>query len=359
MFTNRDKVHYTVHQGLANVHILVVGDVILDRYLWGEVNRISPEAPVPVVRVKRESENGGGAANVALNLTGLSARASLVGYVGKDGEAKRLNTLLINGKVDFPALVARQGWPTITKTRVLGGHQQMLRLDWEESQPATPKEQNVLLDQIQQALGRNPQAVILSDYAKGVLSPQVCQQVIQACRQDNRLVLVDPKGKDYSKYQRATAISPNRQELAAATGQPLEDLTALLRAGVELRQALEVDFLAVTLSDLGIALIDEQGVRRLPSLAREVFDVSGAGDTVISTLTAALAAGCNRLDALQLANLAAGVVVGKVGTTPISRVELQSALASEQALEQSSKMATLAIATEWVHQWHQNGEKVV
>ena len=362
MFERRAQLLDALQNGFHHRPVLVVGDLILDRYLWGEVSRISPEAPVPVVRVRRETEGCGGAANVALNLANLGIRPRLAGWIGSDGEGRRLREILGLAGVDTALVRALAGRPTITKTRVIGGHQQMLRLDREETGPFPRSAQETFLHNIirQFQASPRPEVIILSDYGKGALTESICQGVIEAARAEKIPVIVDPKGLDYEKYRRATALTPNRRELAEAVRAPIDDLDRLLAAGEALRAGLEADFLAVTLSEQGIALLEgETPFRRLPAMAREVYDVSGAGDTVVAALAAGLAAGLTRLDALHLANLAAGVVVAKVGTTPVNRTELLAAFDSEEALEQSDKIRPLEQAGIQVETWRQRGDRVV
>ncbi|MBF0462436.1 MAG: D-glycero-beta-D-manno-heptose-7-phosphate kinase [Magnetococcales bacterium] len=368
MFIDRAQVLETIDAGFGGRPVLVVGDLMLDRYLWGEVSRISPEAPVPIVRLTQETENGGGAANVALNLASLGLHPTLVGWIGADAEGVRLGALLQRAGVDIQAIHTVPDRPTITKTRIIGGHQQMLRLDREEARPLSADTLAACLEQAQRCLTQEPrpQAVLLSDYGKGVLTETICQALIQVARAAGIPVLVDPKGMDYRKYRGATAITPNRRELTEAVAAeeremiPGDDLNRLLAAGERLRAALAVDLFAVTLSDQGIALLEaNQPARRIPAMAREVYDVSGAGDTVIGTLAAGLAAQLEPMDALHLANLAAGVVVAKVGTTPITRVELLAALSKEEIWDQSDKISSLEAAQLKVVQWRQRGDRIV
>ncbi|MBF0371079.1 MAG: D-glycero-beta-D-manno-heptose-7-phosphate kinase [Magnetococcales bacterium] len=361
MFENRPHVLTALETGFQGQAILVVGDIMLDRYLWGDVSRVSPEAPVPVVRLIRETESCGGAANVALNLAHLGLSPRIAGYVGMDTEAKQLVNILQKAGINTDAVHPLDDRPTITKTRVIGGHQQMLRLDREETLAIPKKDQNALLQAILADLNSDtpPAAVILSDYAKGVLSKEVCQEIITCARTLGLPVLADPKGVDYRKYKGATALSPNRQELASAIPLQVRELETLLAAGERFRDEIGVDFLAVTLSEQGIALLDEKGIQRIPAMAREVFDVSGAGDTVIATFTAGLAVGLSRMDALQLANLAAGVVVGKVGTTPINRQELRAALSTKEAKGESEKIRTLEGTLAQVEVWREKNDRIV
>ena len=324
-----------VRRGFDRVPVLVVGDLILDRYAWGEVTRISPEAPVPVVRWQRQTEQLGGAANVAANLAGLGARVTVAGFVGADAEGLQLLHLLSALPSATEFVVRLPDRPTTAKTRVIGGHQQMLRLDREDDRPAPAQDRARLLDVLAQAMKARPTAVILSDYAKGVIGEQVAKLAIEEAHRLEVPVLVDPKGRDYSKYRGATALTPNRAELALACGLHSEPVEELLRAGAKMRQDLDLGFLAVTRGEEGITLIEAEAVSHIPAVAQKVFDVSGAGDTVIATLTAGIAAGLSRLEAIHLANLAAGIVVGKVGTVPVDGAGLLEALSAEAALRQA------------------------
>lgn len=358
MFHDFAKVLQQAEHGFFTRRILVVGDLMLDRYLWGDVSRISPEAPVPVVRVTRQTETAGGAGNVALNLAGLGARAALAGYVGTDDRAHSLLAVLQRADVETDAVISVPQRVTVTKTRVIGGHQQVVRLDFEETAPMPGWAEERLLQQVHAGL-RQADAVILSDYAKGVLTGRVCQEVIGVGRALGVPVLVDPKGSDYRKYRGATAIAPNRQELSAATGAPAEDLDALFAAGERLREELGLDFVAVTLSELGIALLAPGSVERIPSVAREVFDVSGAGDTVMAALAVGLACNLDLHDAVQLANTAAGVVVGKVGTAPIHLPELMEALMAVRPHERPAKVYPLEMLQRQVALWRAQGNRIV
>lgn len=359
MFENETQVRDAVTSGFSKKTVLVVGDLILDRYLWGTVDRISPESPVPVVRLTRENEVAGGAANVAMNLAGLGVVVALAGYVGQDANGERLNEILARESIDISTVVTLPQWTTITKTRVISGNQQMLRIDREKAPVLDSEDPERLLKGIRSRLDEGVGIIILSDYAKGVLSHDVCNRIIAMAREEGVPVLVDPKGRDFSKYMGANVISPNRQELAAVSRVSADDLDTLLEEGRQLRERLGLDFLAVTLSAQGIALVEKDVVRRIPALAREVYDVSGAGDTVIAVLAAGLVAGLSRLDALHLANYAAGIVVGKVGTVPVTREELLKTLSAEQALEQSEKICSLPDLLQRVKSWRARGERIV
>jgi D-beta-D-heptose 7-phosphate kinase/D-beta-D-heptose 1-phosphate adenosyltransferase len=360
MFDNHGQIMAAVRDGFQQRRILVVGDLILDRYLWGDVHRISPESPVPVVQLVRENEVGGGAANVAMNLAAFGVQVAVAGYVGADYFGGRLLELLGQNEIDTTGIVKRTDVVTVTKTRVIGGRQQMLRIDREEVKEGDSRTAEQLITAVGRHLDMNrPEMIILSDYAKGVLSDTICREIIGIARERDITVLVDPKGKSFAKYRGATAISPNRQELATAAHCPVRPLDNLLAAGRELVDALQLDFMAVTLGEQGIALVEKTGIRKIPAMAREVFDVSGAGDTIIATLAAGLAAGLSRVDALHLANLAAGVVVGKVGTATVSRTDLLNALSTEQALQQSEKICSLDTLLERITQWRAKGERIV
>jgi D-beta-D-heptose 7-phosphate kinase / D-beta-D-heptose 1-phosphate adenosyltransferase len=335
---------------------LVIGDVMLDRYVIGEVGRISPEAPVPVVLIKSEEARAGGAANVAANLALLGISTQLIGCVGVDTEAKTLSQLIKKTGAKA-SLIASKTRPTIAKTRILGGHQQMLRLDQEDSAVFSTTENTLLLKTIEAEIAKKPSVVILSDYAKGLLSEKVCQQIIKRCKAKKIAVLVDPKGSDYSKYQGATALTPNKKETAEACGVSPQD-TDLIKKASGLKTKLGLDFLAVTRGEEGISLIDKE-IHHLPATARQVFDVSGAGDTVIATLAAGLMHDLSPLQSLELANIAAGVVVGKVGTVPITQADLLEALIAKQGLSQAHKICNLAELQGKVESWKVLKQKII
>ncbi len=359
MFRSPEAVQAAVSGRFGGGRVLVVGDLMLDVYLWGDVARISPEAPVPVVRLTRRSETAGGAGNVLLNLAGLGVDASAAGFIGDDDAGRRLRGLLDRAGVDGSSLVTWGGRPTITKTRVLGGHQQMLRLDDEAQAPPPEAEADRLLQAVLPLLDATIRAVVLSDYAKGALPERVCRALIAEARRRGIPTLVDPKGRDFVKYAGATALTPNRHEMEVAAGIDGHDDEAMHRAGRRMLGELGLDFLAVTLGERGIRLFDADGSRDFPAAAREVFDVSGAGDSVIATLAASTAAGIELGDALRLANLAAGVVVGKVGTTPISARELLDAMRTEQLVEQSHKVCDADELARRAAGWRSRGERVV
>jgi D-beta-D-heptose 7-phosphate kinase / D-beta-D-heptose 1-phosphate adenosyltransferase len=337
--------------------VLVIGDVMLDRYIWGNVERISPEAPVPVVSALDRSERPGGAANVAMNLAGLGAEAWLFGFCGNDADQAALEPLLAASGVESH-LTMVPGHPTTAKLRILSGRQQMLRLDTERTDGYPEEAYAVLLAAAEAALD-GASAVVLSDYAKGVLSETVCQRVIGAARRRSVPVLVDPKQKDLRRYRGATTICPNRAELAAATGAAVQDQGALLAAGQRLAAELDVEYLTATLSEKGIAVLRRDSQYMAPARARQVFDVSGAGDTVMATLALGLSSGLEIETTVQLANVAAGIVVGKVGTAPVSRDELLISLTPEIELDAREKVLTLEHLKVRAAAWRSAGEKIV
>lgn len=344
---------------VAEKSVLVIGDLMLDRYLIGEVDRISPEAPVPVVLLKQQNERAGGAANVAANLAQLGIKTMMAGVIGDDAEGRSLLQMLKGLHISSNAIVTSAERPTVTKTRILGGHQQMMRLDMESRAPFTNMETSSLLHLIINAMEQKPSAIILSDYAKGVLSDELCRAVINKANALDIPVLVDPKGRDYSKYQGATALTPNKKETAEACGVSSADNEKLLKAAAKLRDELGLQFLAVTRGEEGISLLEKDQTIHIPAAAKQVFDVSGAGDTVIATLAAGLVHGLSHRQAFELANIAAGIVVGKVGTVPIDREELLAELLSQGSFEQADKICSLDTLVNRVKQWKSQKQTIV
>jgi D-beta-D-heptose 7-phosphate kinase/D-beta-D-heptose 1-phosphate adenosyltransferase len=337
--------------------VLVVGDVMPDQYVWGEVDRISPEAPVPVVRATVRDEKPGGAANVAMNLAGLGASVTLVGFAGCDRERAALETLLVDKGIE-PRLIPVPGVPTTAKLRILSGHQQMMRLDIEAGTAFAVDDYRQLLSHALAALD-SCAAVVLSDYAKGTLTEELCQSVIREARRRRIAVLVDPKSRNFARYRGATAVCPNRKELAAATGESGQDLTQLLNAGQELVRSLELQFMAVTLGEKGISVLLPGRQFHAPAIVRQVFDVSGAGDTVIAVLALAMACHVPVDTSAQLANIAAGIVVSKVGTVPITKEELLGALSAQLPVAMEGKVLHLDQLACRVAAWRSSGQRIV
>ncbi|MBL6749724.1 MAG: bifunctional D-glycero-beta-D-manno-heptose-7-phosphate kinase/D-glycero-beta-D-manno-heptose 1-phosphate adenylyltransferase HldE [Nevskia sp.] len=307
----------------SRARVLVAGDVMLDRYWQGPTSRISPEAPVPVVRVQQDETRPGGAANVALNIAALGGAARLLGVVGRDEAAHKLGAALGAAGVQ-PLFLEADGRPTITKLRILSRHQQLIRLDFEEPlAPLGAFDRVAYLEQFRQALPQ-VQAVILSDYGKGTLADAA--DLVAAARAAGRPLLVDPKGSDWRPYRGATLITPNLAEFEAVVG-PCPDEAAIVAKGERLRQELGLEALLVTRSEQGMSLLARgQAPLHMPAQAREVYDVTGAGDTVIAVFGACLAAGHDFAHSAHIANLAAGIVVGKLGTATVSAGELQRAM---------------------------------
>jgi D-beta-D-heptose 7-phosphate kinase/D-beta-D-heptose 1-phosphate adenosyltransferase len=308
----------------SQAHVLVVGDLMLDRYWHGSTSRISPEAPVPVVHVGDNEERPGGAANVALNIAALGAKVTLMGVVGEDEAGKALQSRLENAKVDCDFLRIA-GIDTITKLRVISRHQQLIRLDFEQS--LGDFDQAPLLTKYR-AMLQNVSAIILSDYGKGTLSD--VETLITLAREQNVPVLVDPKGTDFDKYRGASVITPNYGEFTTVMGE-CADEEEIVAKGKALLGQLDLEKMLVTRGEHGMSLIDREiAPLHLPTHAREVFDVTGAGDTVISVLGASLGCDTSWEESTALANLAAGIVVGKLGTAAITESELRLALKNEQ-----------------------------
>lgn len=303
----------------SSARVLVVGDVMLDRYWFGEVSRISPEAPVPIVHVKKTEERPGGAANVARNIAALGGHATLLSVVGDDEPGRTLEKLLEQDRVTTH-FHKDSSLPTTVKLRVIGRQQQLMRIDFE-----TPPSREVLEDKLDEfeSMVDAHDVVILSDYGKGGLTHVT--KMIDAAKRHGKRILIDPKGDDYAKYRGATLLTPNRSEFREVMGRWRDDADLAQRAE-KLRDDLSLEALLVTRSEEGMSLFSAGEVLHEPTQAREVFDVSGAGDTVIATVGLMLAAGANMRDAVRIANRAAGVVVGKLGTATVSQVELAEAV---------------------------------
>ena len=308
--------------------ILVVGDIMLDEYVFGTVGRISPEAPVPVVAVTRDARVPGGAANVALNLSGLNVSVELAGLVGTDSAGRYLTQALRKTGIGVSAVVQDPDRPTTLKTRVIAHGQQVVRVDREKNGPPSRKTRDAMIKRIFALLGK-VQGVVLSDYRKGVLSTELVKEVTKAAREKGIFVAVDPKQNDFSWYKGCTIITPNKKEAEAALGgKEFRSDLEVREGGKELVRKAGALAVLVTRGEEGMTLI-ERGRKdcfHIPAISRQVFDVTGAGDTAIGTLAACLAAGASMRDAAMFANIAAGVVVGEVGTSPITSEKLIQAV---------------------------------
>lgn len=303
-----------------NENVMVLGDVMLDKYYFGNVDRISPEAPVPVVHVKKELEVAGGAANVANNIRQLSADPILISIVGSDQYGEHLKGIL-NALAIKNSLVKTK-YPTITKLRVVGHQQQMLRLDFEKVQWIDSVVFNSIIEKIK-LLAIHCKTIVISDYGKGFCSEELCKEVIRYGKAFEKPVMIDPKGHQWTKYANAWLVTPNLKEVGDAVGMIIENADAAVEQNARsLMDKYSIENLLVTRSEKGMSLFTPSETHHIPTEARQVFDVSGAGDTVIGTLAVSLAAGNSLADSCYLANKAAGIVVGKVGTVPISKQEL-------------------------------------
>lgn len=341
----------------SKAKVLVIGDVMLDRYFWGEVTRVSPEAPVPVVRVTQKTQALGGAGNVALNIKGLGAQVLLLGVRGADSQGDYLQNLLEEYKIDHE-LVATAKLPTTTKTRILGQGQQLLRLDEEAPRPLDEATLTTLKARIE-AILPEVGAVILSDYGKGIFLGALAAWVIGTCEDRKLPVFVDPKGTDWDRYRGATAITPNTAEFQAVAGFDPDDDTQLTTQAQGVRGRFELAWLLVTRGARGLSLLGEaHPPLHIRSRAQEVFDVSGAGDTVIATLAASVAAGVAMPQAAEVANAAAGVVVAKIGTQAIQSNELARALRMEEKAS-ATKIMGLQAAAALRQRWRAEGRRVV
>lgn len=309
--------------------ILVVGDVMLDRYLEGVAERVSPEAPVPVVRVLRSFDRPGGAANTALNIATLGGRAALVGVTGTDEAAGSLRSLVAAGGVSADSLLPTETLPTTVKTRLIAGHQQIARFDHERVVDDGDLRARTL--RAIEALLPRARWAVLSDYAKGVCHATVCRALIDGGRRHGTKVIVDPKGRDFAKYAGAAVITPNQTEAAVAAGFGIHDADDGVRAARAIRESFGIGAVVVTLGDKGLAVVDAERTAVIPTSARRVFDVTGAGDTVVAMLAVALAEGTPLEEACHMANAAAGVQVSCIGAATVSREEVLTSLGNTPA----------------------------
>jgi len=311
-----------IFSGIRNARIAVIGDLMLDKYIWGVVDRISPEAPVPVLSLEGESYNLGGAANVAANVGSLGANLFLFGVVGDDPEGKHLLDAVNKSGFDSENIIIDPTRPTSVKTRVIAGNQHIVRIDREKTDGLDKSIGDRLLSQLESVMGQLD-AVILEDYNKGVLSPNLIEEIIALCQTNSVSVGVDPKWNNFWAYKGATLFKPNLREIETAVGYNVEDEKSLITAGHEVKDKLEVEHLLVTRGEHGMALFTPDDVHFLPTQARQVHDVSGAGDTVIATIMAALAGGSDIVEAACLGNCAASVVIAEVGAIPVDPDKLK------------------------------------
>lgn len=311
-------------ENFSNLSVLIVGDVMLDRYWWGSVSRISPEAPVPVVNLENSNTVAGGAANVAANVAGLGATPILLGVVGKDAESKLMAEALVNKNIKPDYLIELPNRCTTVKTRIVAHSQQIVRVDQEIKKNLTASEEEILWEKISESFDKC-QITIISDYGKGVITENILSRLITKARQADKLVIVDPKGKNYEKYRGATMLTPNRFEVAEVFQMENFEQMTIENAGRQMIEDFELSAMLITQGEAGMTLFEKNGEAvHLPVTARNVYDVTGAGDTVIACLATAVGAGANLFAAAEFANIAAGLVVEKVGTTAITLEMLES-----------------------------------
>jgi D-beta-D-heptose 7-phosphate kinase/D-beta-D-heptose 1-phosphate adenosyltransferase len=343
---------------LGRPRVLIVGDLILDQYLSGDVTRISPEAPIPILTARRSEDRLGGACNVAANLVAMQAEVDIVGVLGEDGWGRALRDLLAEQGIDTGGCVLDRTRPTIQKTRLMSGSQQMLRVDHEDARPVHGEALAALLKLLPERV-RRAQAVVLSDYGKGVLTPEVIRCAIEAARAAGIPVLVDPKGDDYTRYRGATLVTPNRKEAEQALGRRLARLDDVASGAAELIARSELQAAVITLGPEGIYFRTRAGTSgHVPAQARAVFDVTGAGDTVIAQLGFHLASGLELGLAVQLANAAAAIVVGRLGTHAVTRSELAGAIV-ERADGAGKVLATREELDRQLAAWRKQGKRIV
>lgn len=335
--------------------VLIVGDLMLDRYLDGPVERISPEAPVPVLHVRRTFERAGGAGNVAANVNAMGGSAILIGAVGRDPAADLLRKVLGEADVDTATVVDTPTIPTTTKTRLLAGHSQIARFD-EESPLNDAAARDAILERVAAHLPK-ARVAILSDYAKGVCDTAVCRAVIEGAARAGIPTIVDPKGADFSRYCNASVITPNRSEAMAVCGFPIRDSDDAIRAAESIRGRFSIAAVVVTLGEQGMVVVSDGRVAVIPTQAKGVFDVTGAGDTAVAMLAVALAEGIRLEDACVLANAAAGIQVSRIGAARITRSEVMAAIDAQSILAQGKVLGLEALQIA-VRQARVEGKKI-
>ena len=343
-------------EGLARARVALAGDVMLDRFVYGEVSRISPEAPIPVLRVGDEKAMPGGAGNVARNLAALGAKVDFLSVVGDDEAGAELKTAL-GAEAVTSSLTVVPGRETTVKMRFVAMGQQVLRVDRETNLPLGNAPSEKFIAGLTAALD-DKDVLVLSDYGKGVLTPAVLAAAITAARGKGLPVVIDPKGRDYARYAGADVVTPNRKELGEATGLPVDSDEEIVAAARALIAAHGIGAVVVTRAQAGMSVVTANDVTHLKAEAREVFDVSGAGDTVVSTLAAALGSGLSLPEAAALANSAAGIVVGKVGTAVVHGDELAAKLRERELSALEAKIAGLESARDIVEAWRARGLSV-
>lgn len=304
--------------------ILVIGDLILDEYIWGQAQRISPEAPVPVVWARSRSYMPGGASNVANNISSLGSEVTLCGVLGDDNYGKLLLEKFRDGNINSDGIIVDQLRPTTLKTRIIAAHQQVVRVDWEETGELSSAQSQRILEVVNDNI-RKIDAIIIEDYGKGTVSSSILKKIIALAKKYKKIVTVDPKIEHFSCYKGVTAITPNEKEASEAAGIKVVRDGDIDKIGDKLKKRLGCKAVLVTLGEKGMKLFSDKSTTHIPTVAREVFDVSGAGDTVIAVFTLALCCGAKMQDAAMISNLAAGIVVGKIGAAVVTKTEIVEA----------------------------------
>ena len=338
-------------------NILVIGDLMIDHYLWGSCDRISPEAPVQVVNVKKESSVLGGAGNVINNLFALGAKVDVISVMGDDAVANELKSLLEKIEVSSSNLIVEENRKTSKKSRLIASQQQVLRYDMESIDDISEQSSNKILENLKVNI-KKYDSIILSDYGKGVLTTNLTKEIIKIANENNVKVLVDPKGKDYSKYKGSYTLTPNKKEAMEATNIDIKDEKSLVKALEDLKQKCDLEVSLITLSENGIAILKDELIVK-PTVAREVYDVTGAGDTVIASIAFALGNDLNIEEAISFANLAAGVVVGKIGSATASLDEIYEYESSLHKSSSTSHIKTFQEIEKLAYKFHELGKKVV
>jgi D-beta-D-heptose 7-phosphate kinase / D-beta-D-heptose 1-phosphate adenosyltransferase len=341
-------------RNFTGVNVTILGDIILDKYIYGEVHRISPESPVPVLKVTKETNTLGGAANVAHNITSLGGHVNLIGIVGKDRSGRLLKRMFSNIGINDQTVFSTE--PTTTKTRIIGNHQHIARMDYERTEVIGKEVETVLYGHFVAHI-EDTDIVVLSDYHKGVLSRELCIKCIKLCNEKKIFVIVDPKGNDWAKYRNATLVKPNIREYSEITGKSIVNSDAgIENYGSDVLRKYGLKYLLVTRSEMGMSLISNHETYHLPTVGKEVFDVSGAGDTVIGTLALCLGRGNKIKEAIEVANVAAGIVVGKIGTATVSLDDLKGA---RNLIDIESKYAEIAKLKILVEKLKQRGSRII
>ena len=338
-------------------NILVIGDLMIDHYLWGSCDRISPEAPVQVVNVKKESSVLGGAGNLINNLFALGAKVDVISVIGDDAVANELKSLLAKIEVSSSNLIVEETRKTSKKSRLIASQQQVLRYDMESIDDISEQSSNKILENLKSNI-KKYDSIILSDYGKGVLTTNLTKEIIKIANENKVKVLVDPKGKDYSKYKGSYTLTPNKKEAMEATNIDIKDEKSLVKALEDLKQKCDLEVSLITLSENGIAILKDELIIK-PTVAREVYDVTGAGDTVIASIAFALGNDLNIEEAISFANLAAGVVVGKIGSATASLDEIYEYESSLHKSSSTSHIKTFQEIEKLAYKFHELGKKVV